>query len=454
MVWRSIHAAQEVIRSGFRWKIGTGSEIGVWNEPWLSRPDNRFASSFLADDMPNLKVSDLIIPGSKLWDEQMIEGIFGPEEAQSILKTALNLNTVTDTRIWDFTKNGQYTVSSGYRVVMENLVNRSQFNKAGNWRAIWDAKVPPRIKVMLWRLARSVLPTRHALYARGTPINDECGICNSMFESEWHLFLNCGFAKSCWTVVGLRDDVERLCSEADSFKDWLLTAVSTLPEFKLQTLAATLSGIWQERNQRVWEAKTTPHFVIARTALDMAMDWKDMGSACTNTTPKPVPPCGQWHPPLGSVLKCNVDGAIFAESSMHGAGMIIRNSSGDSIAYRTSSSRGCPDPQTCEALAVRDALLWLEDFANHDIIIETDSQVVCSALTNNREDLTEFGDIIECCRRLLNPRRSIQHIRRSANEAAHVLARQSRSMDSPTIGATPPTWLDNALRCICLNTEH
>ncbi|CAN1745928.1 Putative ribonuclease H protein At1g65750 [Linum perenne] len=454
MVWRSIHAAQDVIRNGFRWKIGTGSEIKVWNEPWLSRADNRFASSWIADDMPNLKVSDLFLPGSKIWDEQMIEGIFGPEDMHAILQTPLNPDTTSDTRIWGFTKNGQYSVSSGYRVVMETMVDRSHFNKAGNWRAIWDAKVPPRFRVMLWRLARGVLPTRHALYTRGTPINDECGICNSMFENEWHLFLNCEFAKLCWAAVGLRDDIDRLCSGADSFKDWLLHAASTLPDLKFQTIAATLSAIWQERNQRVWEAKVTPHFIVARTAIDMARDWNDMGRAHDNATSNPAPRCDKWHPPHGSVLKCNVDSAIFAAENMYGAGMIIRNSFGDVIAFKTLSSRGCPDPQTCEAHAVRAALLWLEDFTNHDVIIETDSQVVYSALTNEREDLTEFGDIIACCRPLLNPKRLIKHTRRSANEAAHTLARQSRSLDSPTIGETPPTWLSNALRCTCLNTEH
>ena len=34
-VWRSIIAAQKLIRSGARWHIGKGDRVNIWSEPWL-----------------------------------------------------------------------------------------------------------------------------------------------------------------------------------------------------------------------------------------------------------------------------------------------------------------------------------------------------------------------------------------------------------------------------------
>ncbi|CAN1189558.1 Putative ribonuclease H protein At1g65750 [Linum perenne] len=104
----------------------------------------------------------------------------------------------------------------------------------GTWNALWKCRVPPRIKVMLWRLARGILPTRSALYRRGIQIEDVCGVCNTMFETQWHLFVDCSFARGCWDRVGLREETNRLRDSTDSFKDWILTAISSLSAQKLQ----------------------------------------------------------------------------------------------------------------------------------------------------------------------------------------------------------------------------
>ncbi|KAK4381773.1 hypothetical protein Sango_2936700 [Sesamum angolense] len=36
--WRSIIAAHDLFRAGCRWRVGTGSAIRVWRDPWLPRP--------------------------------------------------------------------------------------------------------------------------------------------------------------------------------------------------------------------------------------------------------------------------------------------------------------------------------------------------------------------------------------------------------------------------------
>ncbi|CAN1219081.1 hypothetical protein LINPERPRIM_LOCUS1517 [Linum perenne] len=146
MVWKSIHAAKEVIRNGSRWKIGDGTKICVWNEPWLAREGNRRINSIPTEDMRNLSVADLLIPGLQEWDEELLEITFDADDVQAILATPPPTSRSMDTRIWDFTKDGHYSVSSRYRVAMETLVDRTQYIIPGNWKKIWDAPFHPESK--------------------------------------------------------------------------------------------------------------------------------------------------------------------------------------------------------------------------------------------------------------------------------------------------------------------
>ncbi|KAL0401118.1 UNVERIFIED_CONTAM: putative mitochondrial protein [Sesamum latifolium] len=36
--WRSIFSAMNIVKSGFRWRIGSGAAVRVWSDPWLPRP--------------------------------------------------------------------------------------------------------------------------------------------------------------------------------------------------------------------------------------------------------------------------------------------------------------------------------------------------------------------------------------------------------------------------------
>ncbi|BFG25163.1 hypothetical protein CerSpe_114370 [Prunus speciosa] len=77
-----------------------------------------------------------------------------------------------DRRIWHFTKNGRYSVKSGYWAALE--YKRLEEMSAGNivgpssptlkmWKHLWKLKVPQKILHLLWRLVHNLLPSKEVL---------------------------------------------------------------------------------------------------------------------------------------------------------------------------------------------------------------------------------------------------------------------------------------------------
>ena len=59
------------------------------------------------------------------------------------------------------------------------------------WKRIWGTKMSERLKMLVWRIAADVLPTRCRL-ARVLAVADHtCLLCNGGPESIFHIFVEC-----------------------------------------------------------------------------------------------------------------------------------------------------------------------------------------------------------------------------------------------------------------------
>ncbi|CAN0903253.1 Uncharacterized mitochondrial protein AtMg00310 [Linum grandiflorum] len=109
--WRSIWGTQELLRRGYRWRIGDEASIGVWHEPWLREEDRSQIASPVIPGLENLTVSDLWIPEMRLWDEEMLEELFEPADVTAIQNIPISIGGGVDQRIWNWSKRGDYKVS-------------------------------------------------------------------------------------------------------------------------------------------------------------------------------------------------------------------------------------------------------------------------------------------------------------------------------------------------------
>ncbi|KAJ9558242.1 hypothetical protein OSB04_012856 [Centaurea solstitialis] len=456
-IWHSIWNSREVVRGGYRWRVGDGRNIDVWEEPWLRDMNNRYIETVRPMSSRQIKVCELLDSTGTRWDAAKLVDMFLPRDVDAIFKIPLWPRRTTDVRIWHLSKHGNYTVRSAYRLVMDNMMNKSHLRDHGDWKSIWRLRVPPKLKTFVWQAVKGVLPTKDALHFRGVPALGNCGCCSNAPEDTWHMFLSCSFAMDCWMQVGLQLETQRTIMDAMSFKDWFFKMIGVANDRDKEKIVAVLWSIWRERNQRVWRQISKPPSMVVACGLEAVDEWKRarMGR-CHMQHQQRRATCNRWHPPPAPYLKCNCDAAVFADRCVMGSGMVLRDDEGRCIAYRMAQRHGIPEVKECESTTLYEALLWVRDMGHENVIFETDSQTVVTALTASEEDCTEFGDIIRACKMVLDdmPYFKVNFVRRYRNEVAHELARRSQFFVEPVLGVGSPRWLDEDLMSFCNVLEH
>ena len=82
--WRSILSGFELLKKGVVWRVGDGSSIKIWEDPWLPKEHTR------RPFMPRrncllTRVDELIDPTVGTWDEALIRDLFWEDDAKMIL---------------------------------------------------------------------------------------------------------------------------------------------------------------------------------------------------------------------------------------------------------------------------------------------------------------------------------------------------------------------------------
>ena len=144
--------------------------------------------------LEDLVVSNLKIPGTSEWDVEFISDIFIPSDVDHILSMSAGDLEHDDRLAWKFDRKGLYSVKSGYRVTaVENLIN-IQVPYSLSWTVMWSFRVPPKVKLFLWKLCCCYLPMGEQLFLKGCTVSNVCVFCGDISEHPFHLFVDCVFA--------------------------------------------------------------------------------------------------------------------------------------------------------------------------------------------------------------------------------------------------------------------
>ena len=87
--WQSIMAGIQTFKRGCSWRVGSGANIDIWNDPWIPSSVTRKLITHRGATMLS-KVDELINPHTGQWDEELIRDIFSPVDVHRILQIQLN----------------------------------------------------------------------------------------------------------------------------------------------------------------------------------------------------------------------------------------------------------------------------------------------------------------------------------------------------------------------------
>lgn len=117
--------------------------------------------------------------------------------------------------MWYHTTSGVYTVKSGYGVAL-GLMENGVLGRKGRgvpiatlknnqvWNRIWSLEVPNKMKFFILRCCNNALAVRRNLLRRHMRVDNVCGVCSQIDETENHLFFRCELSHLFWFCSSLQ----------------------------------------------------------------------------------------------------------------------------------------------------------------------------------------------------------------------------------------------------------
>ena len=131
---------------------------------------------------PKMTVNSLINFESKEWDAQLLEQYVDQEDIQLIQILAISPTHRRDTFCWSYTKNGQYTVKSGYWVAT-NLMTADEEREVMQPRLtklqafVWEVNAPQKICHLIWKLISGQVAVTRNLVHHNMRCDNYCPRC-------------------------------------------------------------------------------------------------------------------------------------------------------------------------------------------------------------------------------------------------------------------------------------
>lgn len=88
-----------------------------------------------------------------------------------------------------------------YSALVQQRSNLNHPDEEEIWKMLWRLKIHEHLKILLWKLAWDILPTRGKIAERIEGSGEEetlCGLCNCAVEPSKYILLDCVYARILW----------------------------------------------------------------------------------------------------------------------------------------------------------------------------------------------------------------------------------------------------------------
>lgn len=356
--WRSIIEAKHLLTEGCIWRVGDGQSIHIWQDNLLPHTEHKNIFTPPIENGTEQLVSTLIDQEWRIWKQDLIDEIFLPIDIPLITGIPLTRRHIPDALIWPHTKNGAYSVRSGYHWLRERqLIDKATPSTSSiKWHKLWKLCIPPKMKIFFWRLLHSALPYNMNLQRRGITLPANCSTCENS-EDLFHVFIGCAWATVAWftSPLGFKPPF----SHTAALQHWLQTQLEAATEEALALIISVCWGIWAHRNNTIFNKKSISPQEAMATATQLIEEFRQL-NINPLTVPRPITSVS-WQPPQHDHIKLNTDAGCYSNNRWR-SGAVFRNRNGSILLAISNDISGSLKPELAEAMTV----IWaLEIAINH-----------------------------------------------------------------------------------------
>lgn len=383
-VWRAIMEGREILSLGLIKRIGNGVDTHIWLDNWLPR-DFKLRPICPRSSDPPTRVSDLIDPTTRTWNRQLLEEHLIAPDVDIVLNIPLSSRVQEDFWAWHYDKRGIFSVRSAYRMITAIKAQREDWveHRSGHsnssadkksWTFLWKVKIPSKIRVFVWRLAHTSLPTGSVRCSRNMSESDACSICGAAEDTWRHSLFDCQMARCTW-ALGDEELLEHVLSNRiEDARLWLFWLFETLNQQELARVLVTLWAIWWARRRAVhdneFQSPVSTWCFINRFLEDLEI------AAISQQKSRAVSPvlraAPRWIPPVNELAKLNVDGGLSRQGNRGAAAVVCRDHTGRYLGASAVVFDGLVDPVSLEAHACNEALALAADLHIHRLMVASD----------------------------------------------------------------------------------
>ncbi|KAE8708292.1 hypothetical protein F3Y22_tig00110348pilonHSYRG00365 [Hibiscus syriacus] len=426
--WASIMKAKEALREGFFWRVGIDSKVSMFADKWGDSKPLSWSERYLDNVEVPVGVGEFMIPGCARWDENKLNRVLIADDASKVLNTLI-ASVHTDLMLWSHHTSGMYSAKSGYNWL--KLQNSPLLIAEGIWNEVARAKVLPKIKIFGWRLCHEAIPS--GLKIKQAKLGDGlCPLCNREVESALHVLKDCPKSKTVLNLSGLPQAVVEW--SGDSCIRWLSFARSVLLSEGFDLFLALLWNIWNRRNKLVHDGDLQSDREIIVNSSNLIGDYKitinPIGGSCEVLQ---ITRSRNWSKPNRDEVKINVDGAFCKSSRIAAFGVVARDAHGMVLGGLARKIVPPFTTESTEALVFTEGIRFASENGWNNAIIEGDAISIVYRLSNQSQDFSTIGLLLNEARRLLTdlPSLKVFYVSRDANRVAHTLAQWALSNHNP-----------------------
>ncbi|KAL2939333.1 hypothetical protein RDABS01_000165 [Bienertia sinuspersici] len=384
-----------------------------------------------------LKMALLIDTERGCWREDVLREVFLPIDIERIRNVPISARFPEDVMYWKGSNDGVFRVREAYRwAIMEDQAACSNGSDP-IWAKIWKLKVPPKVRLFIWKACWDILPHNCNLANKQIRNDRSCARCGAE-EDNLHALRDCSWVRRIW-----ENEKASWCKEgATTFREWIACLSGENKYGQLEAFAMVTWSIWNARNDLIFEDHYCSPEACYNKAMDLLQEFQRVNNTALNREKRRTE--AKWQPPKDDVIKVNFDAAISTEFDRVGLGIIGRDVEGKVMFAMARTMCNKWESEMGEARAALEAIETARREGCTKIILEGDALVVIQALQQHtmRGGPVQLmvEDSIALCKNFESV--SFSFCLRECNQAAHRLAKWAVSSFCDEVWYEGgPTWI-------------